>query len=377
MKIVMLRSNPVKPDPRVEKEASSLLKANHEVKVIAWDRDADYKKKESYLHLKDGEAMITRFGIKSVFGAGFRKNLIPLIKFQFNIFKWLIKNNKEYDIIHACDFDTVIPAFMASKIFKKKYVYDIFDYYVDAFNVPKKIKRFIESLDHNFINKADAVIICSEKRKKQIYGTKPKNIEIIHNSPSNIDIYEDKIECKVNNDKVKIVYVGILNDDRFICELIELIEQCPQLELHIGGFGKYQEYVEIKSRKVNNIKYYGRLEYEETLRLEKECDIMVAIYNPLIKNHYYAAPNKFYEALMLGKPLIMAKNTGMDDIIQKHNIGEVVEYNIESVKAGIFKLISRRNEWRSMGLEMNKIFNSYYSWNQMEERLVNLYDNIK
>ena len=80
---------------------------------------------------------------------------------------------------------------------------------------------------------------------------------------------------------------------------------------------------------------------------------------------------------MLGKPLIMAKNTGMDDIIQKHNIGEVVEYNIESVKAGIFKLISRRNEWRSMGLEMNKIFNSYYSWNQMEERLVNLYDNIK
>ena len=34
---------------------------------------------------------------------------------------------------------------------------------------------------------------------------------------------------------------------------------------------------------------------------------MTAIYDPNISNHYYAAPNKFYEALMLGKPLIMVK----------------------------------------------------------------------
>ena len=64
------------------------------------------------------------------------------------------------------------------------------------------------------------------------------------------------------------------------------------------------------AQKCENIFYYGRIPYDRTIALEKECDVMCAIYDPKVPNHYYAAPNKFYEALMLGMPLIMAKGTG-------------------------------------------------------------------
>ena len=37
-RVVMLRSNPVNPDSRVEKEVLALSKAGFDVQILAWDR---------------------------------------------------------------------------------------------------------------------------------------------------------------------------------------------------------------------------------------------------------------------------------------------------------------------------------------------------
>ncbi|GFR36000.1 hypothetical protein TCEA9_18120 [Thermobrachium celere] len=49
-----------------------------------------------------------------------RKNIIPLIKFQIKLFQWLYLNRKEFDVIHACDFDTALIACIFAKMYKKK-----------------------------------------------------------------------------------------------------------------------------------------------------------------------------------------------------------------------------------------------------------------
>ena len=100
---------------------------------------------------------------------------------------------------------------------------------------------------------------------------------------------------------------------------------------------------------------------------------MLAIYDPEIANHFYAAPNKFYEALMLGKPLIMVNNTGMDEIIYQNNLGEIIDFNIESLEKGLLSLKNRSSEWESIKLKMQKIYEKDYSWNIMEKRLQELY----
>ena len=41
MRIVFCRSNPIAPDPRVEKEARALRQAGHEVVVVGWDRTGE------------------------------------------------------------------------------------------------------------------------------------------------------------------------------------------------------------------------------------------------------------------------------------------------------------------------------------------------
>ncbi|MFJ7974812.1 glycosyltransferase family 4 protein [Peribacillus sp. NPDC096379] len=371
MRIIFVRSNPVDPDSRVEKEVNSLVEAGYKVEILAWDRSSKYRIKESYVKLESGDVKIYRLGIPASYGGGMRKNLWPLVQFQMRVFSWLIKNKQRYDVIHACDFDTAFISNKVAKQLKKKFVYDIFDYYVDAFGVPNKLKSYVINQDHEIINGADAVIICTDKRREQIKGTSPKYLAVIHNTPAYQEDGFQKLD--LNPDKTKLVYVGILGNGRFIKEIVEIVKRNPQYEFHVGGFGEYEDYLEAVANKYSNIYFYGKLPYHKTLELENSCDIMTAIYDPKVPNHYYSAPNKFYEGLMLGKPLIMAENTGMDATIAKYRIGEVIEYNMVNLEAAIEKLVERKFEWGNISTKMKNLYKEKYSWDEMELRLINLY----
>lgn len=375
MRIVFIRSNPVNPDPRVEKEVNSLLKKGFEIEILAWDRNTHFRQKESFLKLENGEAKVYRFGIPATYGGGIQKNFWALAKFQISIFQWLLKNKSRYEAIHACDFDTAFISSKAARLLNKVFIYDIFDFYVDSFRVPDKMKKYVLKQEHLVINRADAVILCTDKRREQIKGSNPKQIAVIHNTPSQSDTPIQTI--RLNQNKTKIVYVGILGEERLIKEIVELVKTKPEYEFHVGGFGEYEQFLMEAAKENDNIFFYGRLPYHKTLELENSCDIMTAIYDPDVINHYYAAPNKFYEALMLGKPLIMVKNTGMDDILVEHDIGVVTEYNVRAIEEGLEKLVERKDEWPSMSERMKNLYCNSYSWTTMERRLFDLYDGIK
>jgi glycosyltransferase involved in cell wall biosynthesis len=371
--IVIVRSNPVNPDSRVEKEASALDKAGYDVKILAWDRDYKYSRKATSLKMDKREIKIIRFGIPASYGEGF-KNLYSFIRFQIKVLQWLIINRNEYHAIHACDFDTAFTAFVCSKIINKIMVFDIFDY---LFTKPqgnfRTFKRFISYLQRIIINNSNGTIICTEKRKEQIVGTTPSKLVVIHNSPPKISQFKP---MHLNEEKIKIVYVGILQDYRFLKEIAAVVTTKNECELHIGGFGKYEEYFKELSKKNSNIIFYGKLSYEDTLNLEKNCDIMTAIYDPNIDNHYYAAPNKFYEALMLGKPLIMVYGTGMSEIVKEYDIGELIDFDIKSFEHALDSLIARKNEWKDISAKMVKLYDQKYNWNSMEKKLTMFYDEL-
>ena len=119
--IVFLRSNPVDPDSRVEKEVNSLLKAGHRITILAWDREKTYSPAANRIKLENGSADIVRIGIAAEFGGGIKKNAVPLLRFQCFLYKWLLNNSSEYDVIHACDFDTAFAGSRAAKRCKKSW----------------------------------------------------------------------------------------------------------------------------------------------------------------------------------------------------------------------------------------------------------------
>lgn len=375
-KVVLLRSNPVRPDPPVEKVADALLAKGFDVTIVCWERGTDEDTQEN-LTLQRGCAKVVRFGIPATFGGGLKKNLKALTTFQLRLFSWLKKNRESFDVIHSFDFDTGMAADKIATKYRKKHVYHILDFYVDSHNFSEGLlKKCLKSMEFGVINRADATIICTEKRREQIEGSEPKRLSVIHNTPKQIDLPEEIGIPLPADEKCKIVYVGILAGGRFIQEVIDLVKNDDRLELHIGGFGLLEDDILQQAQQCSRIIFYGKLQYAQTLALERACDIMTALYDPGISNHRYAAPNKFYESLMQGKPVIMAKNTGFDQVILENQIGVLIDYTPEGLKQGVEELLSKKNDWPAMSQRMKELYDGAYGWPEMERRLFEIYEDM-
>lgn len=369
-KVLFIRSNSINPDPRVEKEVITLLDNGYDVEILGWDRSR--KNNSSYnKNLSNKNVKVYLLGSKSSFGAGFKKNFFPLLLFEIKLFIWLHKNILEFDYIHACDFDTAYISNKLAKKFNKIFIYDIFDFYVDSFSVPNVLKKVVKKLDFRTINTSDAVILCTEERKDQIFGSTPPKISIIHNSPNIQFLRPNK---RFDNRKINLVYAGILADHRFLIELSEVVCNNPNIVLHIAGFGKYYNYFESLSKVHSNIIFYGKLTYKDVLLLESQADLIIAFYSPFIANHKFSAPNKLYESMFLPNKILVSKNSGIDGLVSMLNLGYIIEYNKEALRNFLNNL---PKFFTPLSIEekekISLYYKSNYSWDIMEERLLKLY----
>jgi len=372
-KVIYLRSTSIINDSRASKEINSLISNSYKVLVLGWDRD---KKIKDYKNIKINNNTINGYFFK--FNAGYGesiKNIIGLVLFQIWLLLYLIKNNRKYEIIHACDLDCGFVGFLISKILNKKLVYDIYDYYTDSRPMSKTIEKIVNKFENKVINSADANIICGDWRYEQIKGTFPKKVIIIHNTPDIRNVESKKI-MKSNSNKIKIGYVGILQDYRLLKEIINEIKENNDYELHIGGFGKYEDFIKDSSYKYDNIFYYSSLPYNDVLCLEQECDILFATYDPKIKNHKYSAPNKIYEAMALGKPIIVCENTGIDKLVTENEIGLVIKYNAKDFIKELDLLTKNKRKINMMGKKAKKLYETKYNWISMEKELITMYSNL-
>ena len=88
-RVILIRSNPVRPDPPVEKAALALLKAGYRVTIIGWDRDGEYFQQKDELRISGYKAEVVRFGIPATFSGGMKKNLKAMVIFQNRLRNWL------------------------------------------------------------------------------------------------------------------------------------------------------------------------------------------------------------------------------------------------------------------------------------------------
>lgn len=374
-KVLFLRSNPCDPDSRVEKECLALHDAGYDVSVFAWDRARDYDAERH--QLADSNIPVYRVGIRAAFSAGFKKNILPLMKFQLALMRYLFKHKDEYDVIHACDFDTAFAAKLCNAFLHKAFVYDVFDYYVDAFSVPGRLRSIIERFDRWVIESSDLTILCTEERFNQIYPAVPRKAIVIHNSPPDVFAEnEGDGVARSDSELIQIAYVGILSPGRMIEELLEVVSSDERFSLHIGGFGALEDKVKGFADSCDRIKFYGKMKYKDTLLLEMQSAVLAALYDPSIKNHQYAAPNKFYEALMLGKPLLVAKGTGIDSVVDREEIGQSIVFSKSGLAEGLDKLFYLVSSDRSIEKRCRKLYCERYSWNLMASRLINAYAEV-
>jgi len=374
LRVVILRSNPVSPDPRVERTASILTSAGHAVTVLAWDRQA-----ESPLLERRPYATIKRFRIRARYGTG-AGNLLQLMHWQLSLLLGLLSTRTGYDAIHACDFDTIMPALMAGSLLGKPVVYDIFDFYAQSIrNVPAWIARMAGRLDLWLMSRPAAVIVADESRLAQIAGSKPRRVVVVYNTPPDV-LHELRGQAGVAREAsgLKLAYVGILQKDRGLTEVMRILAGHPAWSMELAGFGGDEPEILEHAARVPGVAFHGRVDYATALKLSYAADALVALYDPAVANNRYSSPNKVFEAMMLGKPIVVSRSTSMDELVAKTGMGLVVDYGDMGAIERCLRQLADAPELRArLGQNARRAYEREYSYEVIRERLVDLYRSLQ
>lgn len=369
--IAFIRATGIYYDSRTIKEIKALVEGGYKVEVIGWDRtgQALEKCREVFLDEKD-QVNFTFFDLR-ITDIGLR--LDKLLKWGGFIKKTLkyLHKNKRLFAIHSCDLDTGLSSQKFAEKNQILFVYDIFDYYSDSHRMPNMVRKIVSYIENRVVNKADLTIICTEGRKEQINKAKPEKLLVIHNSP---DLDYDGINVEKEFD---YIYFGCLDDGRLIKEKLEIYPEHQNLKIGFGGYGKYVAKCQELEKEYSNFSYLGIVSYSGVLNYEKRAKCMSAIYDPAFRNHRLCAPNKFYESLAIGIPIIVCKGTGIDQIVLENGLGKVIGYNADEFYNAVEDLIKNPDQCRKIGKKSRALYDRSYRWRFMKEKLLKAYENLR
>lgn len=365
-RVVFVRSkSPGGLEPRLGKEATTLARSGYEVHAILWDRERVHPVEEE----RDG-IRIHRFQLRAPEGQPALAFLLPRW-WSFVFFRIL---SLRADVVHAIDFDTVMPGYAASRIAGASLVYDIFDFYAEMVTAPlsPRLRNFLATLERKMIGRADVVVVPDLRRREQFGGVRPRSLVEIQNVPE-----EDRPRTPTEDPgQFVLFYGGMIARDRGLVDLLAACESTGA-KLLVAGHGPDEAALldDIESSPASS--YLGTIPYEEVLERTASCHAVAALYDPSVPNNRFAAPNKLFEAMMFSKPVIVSDDTTAADIVREEGCGLVVPYgDREALKRALESLMLSPAESAAMGGRGRAAFERRYNWTAMEPLLLATYNGL-
>jgi glycosyltransferase involved in cell wall biosynthesis len=378
VKVIMLLTNPFQPDPRVYNIARVLLENNYRVTIFAWDREGRYPKSEEI----DG-IYIKRPSLKSTYSKGLRQ-LFAFVIFQIKALIFLLKN--DFDIVHPNDFDTLMAAFLAAKLRRKKIVYDCHEDY-PAMMKDRKLRflsTIIDKIQTFIIKRVNLTLVVTPAFEKAFREKGIKKIKLVLNCKS-VDDYI--IEAEKMRDlrkkldaegKFVFLYIGRIAPDRNLEELVEIFKQIqnPYILFVIGGDGVLEEKIKSDIASSKSIKFIGTIHPSLVPLYTKMADAMLAIYSEKNLNNVRSVPNKIFEAIAAAKPIIASKYGLIGQIINETRCGVAVNpSDLNEIKDAIIKISSDKETYRFI-IESTLKIQRKYDWKIVGQELIQEYNRV-
>jgi len=378
MKVLMLVASPIITDPRVYNEAQALIQGGHQVSVIAWDRE----KQNPYRQMWDGiDVLRLRIWLSPKCGLGLPPwHVFHLIVWQWQAYRVALALNKEsaIDAIHCHFLDTLPLGIRLKRKLGVPLIYDARDMYgyMMRASFPLWMARAFEWLEKRLVARADRIIAVNEVMARCFAGMTDKPVTVIMNCKP---IQSLEYQNRANADKFTLLYIGTLHKARALPWLMSVLKELPDVHCIIGGVGQadYVEYIKKKCSQISNVTFVGRVPVDMVLPMTEKADAVFYIFDPENPNGKLATPNKLFEAMVCGRPIICTGGTYCAEITEREGLGLAVEYSKEALKKAIIKLRDDPELRAKMGRNALKAAITKYNWQNEEIKLLELYRGLR
>ncbi|MFQ5910814.1 MAG: glycosyltransferase family 4 protein [Thermoplasmata archaeon] len=379
MRILMLLSNPYRPDYRVKKEAGALREEGHEVSLIAWDREGIHRVKETI----DG-IQVFRSGPR----AGYDSPLDMMIKLPIFLLRSLLRSRKlDFDVVHAHDLDTLVLGWPLARLRSVKLVYDAHELYWGMIrkSVPPWVENFVKIIEEMVVPKSDAVITVTPQVEAYLKEYGAKRPKLIMNCEDLREPDEERvreIREKLLGDASRIVlFVGMLEPSRDLEPVIDMFGELEsnEVKLVIGGTGSLASKVLKLSEETENVDFIGWIRPGELLEYFSASDIIAAMTNdPSYTNIEVAISTRLFIAMAAGKPIIVTEDTEDARIVKEEDIGKVVKFrDLDETRNAILELLGDEERLNRIAENGMRAARERYNWSIMKKRLIELYRDLE
>jgi glycosyltransferase involved in cell wall biosynthesis len=306
-------------------------------------------------------------------------NRLIITHFKFLIF---VLNTKP-SVVHFHDPEMLVCGLIL-RIFGNKVIYDMHE------DFPKQIlgKEYIHKYLRSIISKLASLIenitlmyysgITSATESIQNKNKKYKNILLLPNYPILGELENRSCTGEIKN---QVCFIGGITAKRGILEVIQSLELLNEYNIRLQLAGKFSS-VELyeKAKALNgwkHVDYHNQVNRETVAKIMNECIAGIVTFLPA-PNHVDSQPNKMYEYMSAGLPVICSDFELWKSTILDNDCGLCVNPNspVEIANAIKYLLINKDIRSKICSNAIN-IIHTNYNWDTYFINLVDFYKKIK
>jgi glycosyltransferase involved in cell wall biosynthesis len=286
------------------------------------------------------------------------------------------------DVYEANDLPPLLPATVAAKLRGKPVVYRAHELWSEATpNVP--FAAFWRLLERVLVPKCDYVVTPDDNRSRIYHdelGARRPPITIRNCTPYRAPIESSRLRDELGRRGIRcsriVLYQGLIDSMRCIEEIAEatrLFAEGIVLVIMGTGYGRWADPAAALAG-FERIVVLPPVPYQELTAYTASADIGILLYRNNCRNNYYCAPNKLFEYMMMGLPVIAPDYPGMQPLVAGEEVGVCVAPDspraIADAVNGLAADPDRRARMRANGLRLSKV---RYNWAQESAPLLQLY----
>lgn len=369
-KVILSVTNDLTSEQRVHKVCMYLLGAGFEVLLVGRLRrkslpleDRPYKTKRLFLFFETG----------------------PLFYAEYNLRLFFYLLFKHVNILVANDLDTLLANYLAAKTKGSILVHDSHEYFTGVPELQGRdvAKRTWKAIERRIFPKLKYIYTVNDSIAnlyKEEYGMK---ISVVRNFPvltgKRNKLPKSKSELEIPQNKKIILYQGSVNVDRGLVEAVEAMQYVNDAVLLVVGEGDILEQVKAKSKQLQlggKIIFKNRVPFEELWNYTSHADIGISLDKDTNINYRFSLPNKIFDFVHAGVPVLASNLIEIKKIFSKYNIGELSESHDPKQIAEKLDLMLKNPEKLQLWKENCLVAANELCWQKEEIVLKEIYGNL-
>jgi len=238
----------------------------------------------------------------------------------------------------------------------------------------KVISWVLKLIEDIAVRKFDSIITATPYIKNRFKRINRHTVNI--NNYPRVEEFENSVIW--HNKKNEVCYVGLISELRGIREVVRAMELTRNVKLNLAGkFTEKDIEIEVKSyHGWKNVDELGFISREQVKNIFKNSMAGIVTFLPA-PNHGDSQPNKIFEYMSTGIPVIASNFPLWREIVEDANCGICVDpLNPKEIADAITWIVNNPEQAEQMGKNGRKAIKGKYNWKLEEEKLLEIYKEL-